>query len=171
MEISVVGLTIMFGFLTVLLLSLNLRSNWHWLVKAGTILLAGYFWVVAFFSISAFVGLPSPDTMPEDFTFVWSTEREPIKRFPGAIYVWVITDGDKVPRAYKLPYTKDLHKKVFVAKGMICAGEVIRGKKLHIGNLRGTRGQMEQPYFEFAILPPVELPPKIPPVGQEMDPD
>jgi hypothetical protein len=59
-------------------------------------------------------GWPSPDALPERFVLLAAVIEEPTSQEQaGALYVWVnaIDNGKPTaqPRAYKLPYTKDLH--------------------------------------------------------------
>jgi len=58
-------------------------------------------------------GLPSPDPLPERFVLLAAVIEEPSKKNDGALFVWVnpLEDGKPtpVPRAYRLPYSKDLH--------------------------------------------------------------
>jgi len=58
-------------------------------------------------------GWPSADTLPERFVLLAAVFEEPNAKAPGALYVWVnaLENGRPVkePRAYRLPYAKDLH--------------------------------------------------------------
>jgi hypothetical protein len=58
-------------------------------------------------------GWPSRGTLPERFVLLAAVIEEPAKSEPGALYVWVngLTEGrpGRQPRAYRLPYSKDLH--------------------------------------------------------------
>lgn len=58
-------------------------------------------------------GWPSRQALPERFVLLATVIEEPAKGREGALYVWVnaIEDGKPVaqPRAYRLPYSKDLH--------------------------------------------------------------
>lgn len=112
----------------VLLLSLNLYSNWHWIVKAGTSTLVVFFFVVTYHSYSAILGWPTTREVPKQFYLHAIQVVE-----PEHIYLWG-TDLDRgtgrtVPRAYGLPYTAKLHDKVNKAsrklrKGLPVIGQV-----------------------------------------------
>lgn len=58
-------------------------------------------------------GWPSRQAMPERFVLLATVIEEPTAKQPGALYVWVnaLQDGKPVaePRAFKLPYSKDMH--------------------------------------------------------------
>jgi len=58
-------------------------------------------------------GWPARDVLPERFVLLAAVFDEPTKGNQGALYVWVnpIEDGrpSAQPRAYRLPYSKDLH--------------------------------------------------------------
>jgi hypothetical protein len=58
-------------------------------------------------------GWPSRQALPERFVLLAVVIEEPAKGKEGALFVWVnaIENGKPTaqPRAYRLPYTKDLH--------------------------------------------------------------
>jgi hypothetical protein len=58
-------------------------------------------------------GWPSKQTLPERFVLLAAVFEEPSKNSPGALHVWVnaMANGkpERQPRAYTLPYSKDLH--------------------------------------------------------------
>ena len=58
-------------------------------------------------------GWPTADALPERFALLAVVIEEPSAKTPGALYLWVnaIDKGKPVaqPRAFKVPYTKDLH--------------------------------------------------------------
>src|SRR5512139_56800 len=68
---------------------------------------------VAADTLSGVWGWPSRDRLPERFVLLAAVIEEPGKATPGALYVWVnaLENGKPVrqPRAYRLPYSKDLH--------------------------------------------------------------
>lgn len=154
-ELGIPGLTLMFVVVSVFLLSVNFRSNWHWSVKTSAIVFTGLFWVITYFTIASFTGLPSATDLPSEFIFVWSIEKEPIKGpkgDSGVIYMWVLpnTNDEKnlIPRAYELPYSRELHKKLNAAKIRIGNGERIRGRK-KASSERGHRRRNPVPELQF----------------------
>lgn len=58
-------------------------------------------------------GWPSSHALPERFVLLAVVSEEPSRKREGALYVWVhaLENGKPAaqPRAYRLPYTKDLH--------------------------------------------------------------
>jgi hypothetical protein len=58
-------------------------------------------------------GQPSRQSLPERFVLLAAVIEEPGKNTPGALYVWVnaLENGKPAPepRAFRLPYSKDLH--------------------------------------------------------------
>jgi hypothetical protein len=58
-------------------------------------------------------GWPSGDALPARFVLLAAVIDEPSTKRPGGLYVWVnaLEDGkpSAQPRAYRLPYSKDLH--------------------------------------------------------------
>jgi hypothetical protein len=99
------------------------------------------FYYVVYTSYSALLGWPTDDRLPNHFKYHFSLVEEPSKTDPhrqGNIFIWITaigTDRDlNKPRAYKLLYSKDTHKKLVLAqkkvqKGVEQLGEVISGKK------------------------------------------
>ena len=88
-------------------------SSWPRWAKA--LLVAGItgMYFLAADTLGGVWGWPSRDRLPERFVLLAAVIEEPGKSGPGALYVWVnaLEDGKPVrqPRAYRLPYSKDLH--------------------------------------------------------------
>lgn len=65
-------------------------------------------------------GWPSRQVLPERFVLLAAVIEEPVNHRPGALYVWVnaLEQGRPAaePRAYVLPYSKDLHS--LLSEGM-----------------------------------------------------
>lgn len=122
------GLIACYIVLAVLLLSLNLYSNWHWLVKSISTVVVSFFFWVSYQSWPGILGWPTAIDLPEQFYLHAVTIDEPT-----TIYLWG-TDLDRglantVPRAFSLPYTPRLHDKVDKAirkirKGLPVIGQV-----------------------------------------------
>lgn len=88
-------------------------STWpRW---AKTLVVAGVtaLYFVAASALDGVWGWPSRSALPERFVLLAAVIEEPGKTTPGALYVWVnaLENGKpaKQPRAYRLPYSKDLH--------------------------------------------------------------
>lgn len=90
-----------------------LHSRWPAWGKG--LLVAGvtglYFFAHA--AVQASWGWPSKDGLPERFVLLAVVVQEPKAGSEGALYVWLnaLEEGkpQRLPRAYQLPYTKDLH--------------------------------------------------------------
>ena len=100
----------------VLVLLCTLALVWsRWPVWLRGLLVLGVT-VFYFFADSVLHGLsgwPSADAMPERWVLLAAVIEEPGAKTQGALYLWVnaIENGKPVtePRAFRLPYTKDLH--------------------------------------------------------------
>ena len=131
---AVLGLVASYAVVVVLLLSLNLRSSWHWLVKATAIALASGFFVVAFLATQALLGWPTETPPPAQFQLHAALVLEPDRsgRSAGAIYLWLSPQdaGGEVagpPRAHALPYSRELHEQTERAQRRLQDGEPIEG--------------------------------------------
>jgi hypothetical protein len=87
----------------------------RWPVWLKGILVVGV--TVFYFHASELVhnmwGWPSAESLPERFVLLAAVIEEPTPKSAGSLYVWVnaLQDGKPAaqPRAYRLPYAKDLH--------------------------------------------------------------
>lgn len=98
------------AFLCVLAL---LWSRWPAWIKGGLVLGVTMFYFLADDIVHRLSGWPAADPMPPRFVLLAAVFDEPNAKSAGGLYVWVnaIENGKpaKEPRAYRLPYTKDLH--------------------------------------------------------------
>ena len=108
-------LAVILGFVVLLTLSVLALLWSRWPLWLRTLLVAGVcvFDFVAYTAVHDMWGWPTTDRLPERFALLAAVFEEPTKTTPGALYVWVnaIENGkpSAQPRAYKLPYAKDLH--------------------------------------------------------------
>jgi hypothetical protein len=90
-----------------------LWSRWPVWAKGMLVLGLTVFYFYADDTLHQLLGRPSADTLPERFVLLAAVIEEPSAKAPGALYVWVnaIDNGKPTaqPRAYRLPYAKDLH--------------------------------------------------------------
>lgn len=97
-----------------------LSSRWPAWLKALLVAGVTFFYFYADDAVHGLWGWPSPDTLPERFTLLAAVIDEPSAKSAGGLYVWVnaIDHGKPAaqPRAYRLPYSKDLHG--LLAEGM-----------------------------------------------------
>jgi hypothetical protein len=90
-----------------------LWSRWPAWLKTLLVLGVTGFYFYADDALHGLAGLPSRDVLPERFVLLAAVIEEPNAKSKGALYVWVneLKDGKPAaqPRAYRLPYQKDLH--------------------------------------------------------------
>ncbi len=108
-------LPIILSFAALLLLCLLalLQSRWPAWLRGLLVVGVSAFYFYAESAIHTLWGWPSGDALPERFVLLAAVIEEPTAKREGALYVWVnaIEDGKPAaqPRAYQLPYAKDLH--------------------------------------------------------------
>lgn len=97
-----------------------LASSWPRWSKALLVLAVTGLYVHADNALEDVWGWPARTALPERFVLLAAVIEEPTKTSPGALYVWVnaLEKGKPAqrPRAYKLPYSKDLHS--LLSEGM-----------------------------------------------------
>lgn len=115
MQASIIALTLAYAGLALLLLNLGFFTRWPaWVKIAAVIGVSGLYWVT-FDALRGLQGWPTEERLPERFALLAAVINEPDKETgdKGSIHVWVnaIDNGRPVaqPRAYTLPYGKDLH--------------------------------------------------------------
>ena len=79
-------------------------------------------------------GWPSDQTLPSQFELISADVVEPnqFKEIEGNIHLWIRPEEDGAPRTYILPYSRDLHKRLFEAKQRSAGG------RRQIGLLSGS---------------------------------
>jgi hypothetical protein len=193
MSLPLAGVVASYIVIAVLLLSLNLASRWHWTIKAMAIAITTAFFGVSYVSIAGLIGWPSDARVPEHFQLHWATVVEPDKLsgLPGSIYLWVETLDENntlagTPRAFRVPYSRELadrigHAKERIEQGTEQAGtardlDVPEGEPDTDRRLAGTPPRQDEPgspgdpaafiqhmpSIEFEDMPPPPLPPKQP---------
>lgn len=90
-----------------------LFSHWPRWMKALLVLGTTVFYFHADGVLHRLGGLPTADALPERWVLLAAVIEEPSAKTAGALYLWVnaLENGKPVrePRAYRLPYAKDLH--------------------------------------------------------------
>jgi hypothetical protein len=193
MTLPLAGIVACYVVIAVLLLSLNLSSRWHWSVKAAAIAVTSGFFAVSYASIAGLIGWPSEARMPDRFQLHWATVVEPDKvdGLPGSIYLWVeALDENNIPagmpRAFRVPYSRELADRIGRAKERIEQGKEQAGTARDLDlpesepdedhrlagapprrDEPGTTGDpaafiQKMPSIEFQDMPPPALPPKRP---------
>ena len=109
-------LAIIYALLAFLLLVLCLGTRWHWSLKLALVLLVSGFYAFGHQTFKGVSGWPAEDELPRQFVLLSAVfdEPSPGRSHPGAIYLWVHPMKDNaplaMPRSFKLPYEKDLHR-------------------------------------------------------------
>ncbi|MBP6225563.1 MAG: hypothetical protein KA439_10905 [Rhizobacter sp.] len=107
------ALILSFAALALLCVLALLWSRWPAWLKGILVVGVTVFYFYADSVVHQLSGWPSPDALPERFVLLAAVIEEPSARTDGALYVWVnaIDDGKPTaqPRAYRLPYSKDVH--------------------------------------------------------------
>ncbi len=69
-------------------------------------------------------GWPSDQTLPTQFELISAdvVEPNPLEKISGNIHLWIRPADDGPPRAFSLPYSRELHKKLFETKKRISQG-------------------------------------------------
>jgi len=139
-------IAVAFVVITSLILWFVIGSRGMWGLKIATIASALYFCLSISFSLENFEGWPSNASLPEEFRVHWMVIEEPDKKGgKGAIYIWakslkslddesgwwISFEGSdtNTPRAYRLPYTRELHERAQDALKRLQAGEGVVGKR------------------------------------------
>jgi len=140
-----------------------------------------WFSISFFYVLPDLKGWPAEISIPEKSRIIWLTIVEPDNTNPGAFYFWCDIKPDNQqsavnllnpykrftytgrlePRAYKLPYDRELHKKILEAqKQQKQIGgswiEILSHKK---GKKRGKGGNITDE-IDFKIINPIEFFPK-----------
>lgn len=137
-------LSIAYALLGVLLLLGVTRARLLWTVKAAAIVVTGMFYATAFVTTQGLLGWSSPQALPKQFQLLWvrTVEPDPGRDDPGAIHLWLeALDASNLPsgepRAYRLPYSTRLARKVEVARVEIQAGHPQGGRAVDFGTGEG----------------------------------
>ena len=172
LTLGIAGLLAAYVLVALLLLSVNLYSDWSWQVKAGTIIATTLFYAVTYLSFPPLLGWPTGEAPPQRFRLVAADVLQPDKATgaAGKIFLW-LKDLDDLsararPRAYELPYSGALHERVTQAqvkleKGMQQLGEIKppeEGNRSRVDRL--TRTVEQAVNIEFFDLPDPLIPDK-----------
>jgi hypothetical protein len=144
LQSEIIGLSIAYTLLAALLLVIALRARLPWPLKIAIAVLTGAFYCVAFFRTEGLPGWSATAPLPAQFQLLWArvVEPNPLDQDPGAVHVWVeeldaanIPNGQ--PRAYRLPYSPALARKVEAAREQILKGHPTGGRAVDIGTGKG----------------------------------
>ena len=169
--LGITGLVAAYILIALLLLSINLYSNWSWKVKACSIVVTTLLYVVTYLSFPPLLGWPTGAPLPERFRLIGADIVQPDKSTgaEGMIYLWLKDmddlSGRTQPRAYKLTYSAGLHEIVIAAKsklnkGMQQLGEFKLPADANIREVDTRRGGQKSVQIEFFDLPDPLFPEK-----------
>ncbi|GAP34444.1 hypothetical protein ABXN37_04685 [Piscinibacter sakaiensis] len=161
------ALVIAFTVLALLCLLALLWSRWPGWLKGLLVVGVTVFYFYGEALVHETWGWPSADALPERFVLLAAVIEEPGAKTAGALYVWVnaIEDGKPVrqPRAYRLPYTKDLHallnegmKKIRQGVSQVGTSEPRAGR----GGLSWLRPGNDEQVVKIRDMPKPQLPEK-----------
>lgn len=159
MSAAILGLTAGFVFVVVLLLALNLRTDFHWSIKAGAIIVASLLYLITLMTLPGFYGWPTSEPLPKKFRLVSMEVQEPRNEVdPGVIYLWIVSfeDASDEPRAYRLPYTRELHSRLTAAGKRMEFGQTLAGELEADTSGLGKRGGLPRFYFIEKQRPPAK---------------
>ncbi len=169
---AMISLAIANVLLGLLLLSLNMKSDWPWSVKAAAIVTAIPLFITTFVSLQTFLGWPSSSDLPERFQLHAALVEEPSisDDRAGAIFLW-LTPADNMmdeeagpeppllPRAFTLPYSRDLHKRVEAMREAMQNGAFVAGRYKQ-GPSVARRFGLQKGGIDLFTPPPPPLPSK-----------
>lgn len=142
-------------------------SHWPRWLKGLLVAFVSVFYFWADDAVHQMWGWPSADTLPERFVLLAAVIEEPSNKTSGALFVWVqaLDNGKPVraPRAYQLPYAKDLHallnegiKKARQGVTQMGTAEPKAGKR----GLNWLRPGSDEQVIKIRDLPAPQLPEK-----------
>ena len=146
---EILGLSIAYALLGVLLLTACLFTRLPWPLKAAGIVLTSAFYVVGFYATQGLLGWSSVDPLPPRFKLLHARIVEPhsLANDAGAIHLWIeAIDEDYrpngVPRAYRLPYDAKLAEKAEAAVKASANGNPQGGRTADVGTGEGGGGEI-----------------------------
>lgn len=193
LQSDILGLALAYAALGVLLLVALTRTNLPVRAKAGAIVATSALFIFVFFKLQGLLGWSAYEALPPRFELLWArvVESDVVNNEAGAIHLWVEELDEKnrpslVPRAFVLPYSTELVKKVKAANNELMLGHHIEAKPKDFGSGGGQNnpggvparigggiggdpsgGFLDTTFLgggsrslDFVPLPPPTLPPK-----------
>ena len=164
------GLALVLSFAALLLLILLalLWSRWPGWLKGVLVLGVTGLYFFGNDAVHQIWGVPSIDALPERFVMLAAAVDEPAGKAPGSIFMWVSEPREGVkklePRAYRVPYTKELHAQIDagVRKGrdgisQMGTAEAKAGNARGVGWLKPGNDEQE---IKIRDMPSPQLPEK-----------
>ncbi len=110
------ALVLSFAALLLLLLLALLWSRWPGWLKGVLVIAVTALYFIGNDAVHQIWGVPSTDALPERFVMLAAAVDEPTSKGGGSIFLWVSVPREGLnklePRAYRVPYTKDLHAQI-----------------------------------------------------------
>lgn len=162
MDPNTVAIPIAFVLIAALLCLLLIGTKWKWWWKLALFATVLPFCFFIWSAIVSYQGWPTTQQTPQKALLLQAIVREPEPDNPGAIYLWLLPLSDEVhdtesflqyagslgePRAYRLPYTREMHQMVEKAQAKMREGKPVvleRGRKPGTGDGDGE-GQPGEP--------------------------
>ncbi len=180
MIIGYVGLVFAFMIIAVLMLVIFLKSKTNIILKLTLISVAIWYSLVLFYTGPNLMGWPVSSPIPEKSVVASIKITQPDKDNKGGIYFWVLspeTEEERSmisglepnkftqhtknePRAFKLPYSKELHRKIIEMQNkqrgrkgsLIMIEQMLR--------LKGKGQSLVKDDVKLGLFDPMVLPPK-----------
>lgn len=163
------GVVLAFSALLLLALVAVLWSRWPAWLKGLLVIGVTALYFVGHDVVREIAGLPSTDALPERFIMIGAVVEEPTAKTKGALYLWVsrLQEGKPAgePRAYKVPYTRELHRQIDdgVRKGRDGVAQMGNAEPKTSGSGRGLgflRPGNDEQEIKIRDLPSPQLPEK-----------
>lgn len=149
-------LAVIFFGLAAIWLALITGNHLPFVVRAVAIYLVPWLAFAIWQAAQPPTGWPTSAKPPKSARFVAGTVREPneVEHDLGEIDLWLVpADGPGQPRAYRLPYSRQLHEQIVAAMRAAKEGDPVGVRKL--GQRHGPRVR-----FVFYRFPPPQSPAK-----------
>ncbi|MGD9045558.1 MAG: hypothetical protein PVG06_17725 [Desulfobacterales bacterium] len=180
------GLTVAFVIISAIVLWFSIRTPGQTIIKAMLIPVTVWYGLVLYYSVPNLMGWPISQSIPDNSQVLDIRIKEPDPKHndPGAIYFWVNINpdsknseqtlaaklnpknmfsynGKSQPRAYQLPYSRELHKAIVEAQRK---AQGVPGAQLKTKNGKSKRGNTgndrSKAKLELKIINPVKSLPK-----------
>ena len=134
MTTAVLGISIAYAVMGLLLLAMGMTSRFAWWVKAAAIVITSMFFIQAFYATKGLLGWPGSERLPARFQLLWARVVEPDAKIgdAGAVYLWIEELDENnvpagIPRSYRLPYSRPLAERSSNARDEIIKGNPQQG--------------------------------------------
>jgi hypothetical protein len=129
-----------FMFLAAVLLLGLIYGRLHWGLKASLIVMSLLFCGLFYSGLIDSLGYPAPAQPPAVFEFLSAAIREPTRDSQGAVYIWLLSPGNDLPRAIEVPYSSENRRAVARAKERLQGGRVFMSLHPASPSSHGSQG-------------------------------